>query len=268
MNIPHTQPVPIARDTFLIPNLAEIAPDTYLYVNSLVIRGDEPVIVDTGAPVHRERWLEQVFSIVEPTDVRWVFLSHDDGDHTGGLHDALAMCPNATLVTNFFSDARLSIEHPLPIEREMWREPGDTFTAGDRRFRLFLPPIFDGPSTRGLIDESTGVMWAVDSFAAFTPSVAYHVDDIPAEMYRETFTTLNSLLSPWHQWLDPAKYGAHVDALEALAPTVVASAHGPVLSGPAIHDAFDHIRNIAGQPRVAPPGQPMLDEILAATVMA
>ena len=49
----------------------------------MVIRGREPVIVDTGAPVHRAQWLEKVFSVVEPEDVRWIFLSHDDGDHTG-----------------------------------------------------------------------------------------------------------------------------------------------------------------------------------------
>jgi hypothetical protein len=32
--------------------------------------------------------------------------------------------------------------------------------------RLVLPPIFDGPTTRGLFDERTGVLWGVDSFAA------------------------------------------------------------------------------------------------------
>jgi glyoxylase-like metal-dependent hydrolase (beta-lactamase superfamily II) len=25
-----------------------------------------------------------VFSLVDPEDVRWIFLSHDDGDHIGG----------------------------------------------------------------------------------------------------------------------------------------------------------------------------------------
>jgi flavorubredoxin len=50
----------------------------------MVIRGRQPVIVDTGAPVHRAQWLEKVFSVVEPEDVRWIFLSHDDGDTPAG----------------------------------------------------------------------------------------------------------------------------------------------------------------------------------------
>jgi flavorubredoxin len=263
--VPETTPQQIARDTFLIPNLTAQGPDAYLYVNSIVIRGAEPVVVDTGAPVHREQWLEKVFSVVDPADVRWIFLSHDDGDHTGGLHDILEAAPNARLVTNFFSYERLALDAPpLPLERMLWVEPGESFDAGDRRLHLFRPPIFDGPTTRGLYDDRTGVMWAVDSFAAFTSGAVYDVDDIPAAMYSETFPLLNSMVSPWHEWIDPVRYDAHVDTVEALKPLTIASAHGPVLTGTAIHDAFDRVRGLAGQPRIVGPGQSLLDELLAA----
>jgi hypothetical protein len=63
-------PIEIAPETFLIPNLAP-AGDVFVPVNSLVIRGDEPVVVDTGAPIHRQRWMEQVFGLVDPDDIRW-----------------------------------------------------------------------------------------------------------------------------------------------------------------------------------------------------
>ena len=82
---PVTTPVKVAPDTYLIPNLAPADPGTFVPVNSLVILGEEPIIVDTGAPVHREHWLEMVFGLVDPEDIRWVFLSHEDGDHTGSL---------------------------------------------------------------------------------------------------------------------------------------------------------------------------------------
>ena len=148
-------------------------------------------------------------------------------------------------------------------------QPNEWFEAGDRRLRLVLPPIFDGPTTRGLVDESTGVMWAVDSFAALSPEAhAHRVEDMPQEMYDETFHLINSLVSPWHQWLDPVRYDAHVDSIEGLRPHVVATAHGPVLTGLAIHDAFDRVRGLAGQPIVPRPGQAVLDEMLATTLVA
>ena len=266
--VPTTSPVPIAPDTFLIPNLAPASPDTYVQVNSMLIRGEEPIIVDTGAPVHREHWLEQVFNLVEPEDVRWVFLSHDDGDHTGSLHEVLDACPQATLVTNFFATERLALERPMPLHRMIWRDPTETFDAGDRRLRLVIPPIFDGPTTRALYDERTGVLWAVDSFAALTTGAVHEVDEVPKDLYDDSFRMFNSMISPWHQWLDPIAYNRHVDTVEGLRPRVVASAHGHVLRGGDIHDAFDRVRALAGQPRVVPPGQPLLDELLATVIAA
>ena len=265
--IPDTSPVQVAPDTFLIPNLAPAGPGAWLPVNSLLIRGEEPIVVDTGAPIHRERWLEMVFGLVDPEDIRWVFLSHEDGDHVGALDTVLEAAPQATLVMNFFSTERRALETPVPIERSIWREPGESFDAGDRRLRMVLPPIFDGPATRGLYDERTGVLWAVDSFATAVPDASMRIEDVPPAMYDDAFVMFNSMVSPWHQWLDPARYDAHVDTVEALRPAAVATAHGPILTGDAIHDAFDRVRSLAGQPRVAPPGQAALDELLAATLV-
>lgn len=263
--LPRPEPVPIAPETWLIPNTVPAEPGTHLMVNSMLVRGDEPIIIDTGAPIHRDHWLEQVFSLVEPEDVRWVFLSHDDGDHTGGLLDVLERCPSATLVTNFFAVERLALEKPaLPLERMRWLEPGDAFDAGDRRFRLMLPPIFDGPTTRGLFDERTGALWTVDSFAALVTDAGFSRADVPQDLYDETFPLFNSLVSPWHQFLDPVRYARHVDSVAGLRPDVVASAHGPVLTGAAITDAFDRVRALAGAPRIMGPGQAVLDELVAA----
>lgn len=49
---------------------------------------------------------------------------------------------------------------------------------------------------------------------------------------------------------------------------VVASAHGPVLTGPANPDAFDRVRALAGEPRIMPPGQAALDEMCRASAPA
>ncbi len=265
-NLPLTQPVEIGPETFLIPNLWPGEPGTFVPVNSMLIRGREPVIVDTSSPIYRDRWLDMVFSLVDPEDVRWLFLSHDDGDHTGGLHAVLERCPKATLVTNFFSVERLSLEAPLPLDRMIWREPGDHIDAGDRRLHLVRPPIFDGPTTRGLYDETTGILWAVDSFAAMTTEAGQPVAEVPTELYDETFDLFNKLISPWHQWLDPAAYDKLVTTTESLQATTIASAHGPVLSGDAIPDAFARVRALAGAEPAVAPGEDALQEMIAATL--
>ena len=73
---------------------------------------------------------------------------------------------------------------------------------------------------------------------------------------------MNSLVSPWHQWLDPAAYRRHVDQVEGLGVLTVASAHGPIITGDAVREAFDVVRGLAGQPIIPAPGQELLDEVI------
>src|SRR5437588_2580194 len=79
------QPYKVAKDTWVIPELFPAPMVGNLYINTMVITGEQPVIVDTGSALVREQWLEKVWSVVEPADVRWIFISHDDGDHVGNL---------------------------------------------------------------------------------------------------------------------------------------------------------------------------------------
>ena len=60
-------PLEIAPETFLIQQVQPACGQPlFVYINSLVIRGKEPVIVDTGTPANRKQWLEEVFTLVAP----------------------------------------------------------------------------------------------------------------------------------------------------------------------------------------------------------
>ena len=125
------EPAQIAPDTFVIRQLfGEGLNPVAMHVNSMVITGAEPVIVDCGPAVTRQAWLDTVFGIVDPSDVRWIFLSHDDIDHTGNLPQVLDLCPQATLVTNWFSMERMASEYLLPLAPD---------AVGERR-RALPPP--------------------------------------------------------------------------------------------------------------------------------
>src|SRR5207244_10933200 len=72
-------PSRIAADTWVIHQVQPaLGQPLLVFLNSMLILGAEPMIVDTGTPANREQWLKDVFSLVDPNDVRWVFLSHDD----------------------------------------------------------------------------------------------------------------------------------------------------------------------------------------------
>jgi flavorubredoxin len=258
----HIEPTLIAPETFLIhDHQGEGEAPACVALNSMVIRGKEPVVVDTGEAANRDQFLADVFSLVDPTDIRWLFISHDDVDHTGNLNALMAACPNATLVINWFMAERMGASLAVPPTRWRWIGDGETLDVGDRRLHAIRPPIFDSPTTRGLFDPRTGVYWASDSFA--TPMLV-PVDDV-AHLDRDFWTqgiaTFGQYVSPWLALVDDRRYQATVDRVEALNPSVLVGCHTPAIRAEHVPAAIDVTRRTPSMTVAPEPDQSVLDEI-------
>jgi flavorubredoxin len=260
-------PTRIAPDTFVIHQVQPaLGQPLFVYLNSMVILGQEPVIVDTGTPANREKWLRDAFSLVEPTDVRWVFISHDDVDHVGNLDEVMTACPNATLVCNWAMIERHTNCFEFPLDRCRWVMHDESFEAGDRTLHAVRPPIYDSPTTRGLFDSKTGVYWAADTFATPLPAPETPVADLDPEFWEFGMTLFAyGALAPWLSVVDVAKFGRCVDAIEKLDIKTIGGCHTPAIEGPHIKRAFDHVRGLPAVECPPLPDQSILDQIIAAT---
>ena len=70
------------------------------------------MLVDTGLPSEREGFLDALWSLVRPEDLRWVFLTHEDRDHAGNLLQVLEAAPRSRLVTNYVTLSKLLEANP------------------------------------------------------------------------------------------------------------------------------------------------------------
>jgi hypothetical protein len=265
------EPLEIAPETFVVHQIQPACGQPlFVYLNSLVIRAEEPVIVDTGTPANRQQWLQDVFSLVEPEDVRWIYLSHDDVDHSGNLAEALDACPNATLVCSWPIVERHTNCFDFPLDRCRWINEGESFDVGDRVLTALRPPIFDSPTTRGLWDASTGVYWAIDSFATpLQEAPSIELDGIDPEFWQFGMTLFAfGGVSPWLSLVDDGKFQRHVDRIQNLGATTIACCHSPVLRGQYIDDAFSIVRGFPTADIPPIPDQSVLDQIVAATAVA
>jgi hypothetical protein len=261
------EPTVIAPETFLIRTaLASKADVMTVYQSSMVIRGAQPILVDTGPAAAGDQWLDTVFGLVDPTDVRWVFVSHNDSDHDGNLLNVLAACPRATLVTTSPAVARMSSSFDLPYRRMSWLRIGETFDAGDRTIEIIDPPVYDSPVTHGLFDRSTRAMWAVDSFASVIPTVdpPTFARDLPQPEWEGALSTLGIGGSPWLEGVRSEWFAARLRTVTDRQPSVVASAHGAALDGAQIDRAVELYAALPGTTPPADPGEDALRALLAA----
>lgn len=249
---PRQKPLEVAPDTFAIRALTPSVGGTWTNLNSMVIRAAEPVVVDTGMVTCRETWFEDVFSLVAPDDVRWIFITHNDSDHAGNLVEALERCPNAGLVTSNGESFRTWASFGVPFERMRMVDNGQSLDAGDRRLHAVRPPVYDSPYTRGLFDPATNVYYASDAFCAPNPQQPVDwADEIPEAQWAETMARFHHVsLCPWISLVDPTKFTSEVDKLAGLGVTVIVGAHTPPLRGSTVRRALDLL---AALPSTVPP---------------
>lgn len=258
------EPTEIAPDTFVIHNhQGEGTAPVCVALNAMVIRSAEPVVIDTSAPENRHDFLSDVFSLVEPADVRWVFLSHDDIDHTGSVNALMELCPNATLVFNWFMTERMGETLEVPPTRWRWVGDGESFDVGDRVLHAVRPPIFDSPTTRGLFDPTTGVYWSSDAFATPMLTPNRDVDELEADFWTGGMAMFNSYVSPWLALVDDAKYQATVDRIAGLEPSAMVGCHTPVIGRAHVAHALETARRTPYMDVPPEPDQNVLDAILA-----
>jgi flavorubredoxin len=261
------EPYRIAEETYVLPHILPLGPIGSTNLNALVVRGKEPIVVDTSASAFRGAYLDQLWSLVDPKDVRWIYISHDDNDHVGNLAEVLEMAPNAQLITTGWMAERLSFDFTVPLQRMRWVNDGEKIQIADRTLYAVRPPIFDSPVTRGMFDSKTGVFWGGDSFGTIFPEPVQNAADVPAESYRMGFHAIASLVSPWHLLLDQAKYERHIERVIELPINVIASAHGPATYRDMIPTAVELLREMPQREEFPQQTQRDLDAMIAGALV-
>lgn len=262
---PRHLPVLIAPETWVIQDtVGEGTAPMTVHLNSLVIRGAEPIVVDTGVPENRERFLEDVFGLVDPDDVRWVFISHDDVDHYGNANALMEACPNATLIANWYLTERLGAELSVPPARWRWIGDGESLDVGDRTLTAIRPPLYDSPTTRGLFDDRTGVYWASDCYATPVARGTAFVEELDPDEWAGGFTAFAHWNSPWVSMVDPAAFAAECARMEALPLHAIAGTHGPTIEASNLRQAHELLRAAPAATAPPQPDQSVLEQMLEA----
>jgi hypothetical protein len=217
--------VSVLSDFLEVPGLG------FLPVNAFVIHAAQPVVVDTGLGLPGRDFTAFLAEVIDPADIAWIWLTHPDRDHTGGLFALLDAAPRARVVTTFVGAGIMSAEHPLPINRIYLLNPGQSLDAGDRRLTGFRPPLFDNPATVGILDTTTGTCLSSDCFGAPLPTAelatAQDAAAASPDQVRAAQLLWATVDSPWVHAVDRAKFAASFGPLRDFGPSAIFSTHLP-----------------------------------------
>jgi ODP family beta lactamase len=256
------KPHQVIPDIEVLPAHFPIPGMGFLPVNAFIIKASEPVLVDTGMGIDSEEFMKALASIIDPQDLRWVWLTHDDADHTGSIQKVLEAAPSARLAANSLAVLRMSMVWPVPMQRVYWLNLGESISVGDRKLTAVRPPLFDNPTTIGIYDNKSEAFFSADFFGAIIPTPVQNADDVAPGDLAQGMIGWASADSPWVHKIDPSEFNRALDGIRQIAPKMIFSAHLP----PARGKTEQFLELLATVPTSTPfvaPNQKVLEQILA-----
>ncbi|MGY1725516.1 MBL fold metallo-hydrolase [Geodermatophilus sp. SYSU D01062] len=255
-------------DVHVLPTNLSLPGIGVLPINAYLITAEEPVLVDSGIAVDADQFLDAVSSIVDLRTLKWVWLTHDDADHTGSVQRIMEAAPNATLVTHAFSALRMSTWWPVPMERVHAIRAGDEIHVGDRTLTAVAPPLFDNPMSLGVLDRSTGALFTVDAFGALLPEPTQDAADVSPEALAGGMIGWATSDSPWVHLTDEAEFGRVLDRVRQIQPRRIFSSHLPVASGTELEEFLHVLAQVPTAERFVPPDSEQFADMIKAMAEA
>jgi hypothetical protein len=257
-----------APDVHVLPANLSMPGIGVLPINAYLLMAEEPVLVDTGLGMDTDDFVDALSSLVDLDRLRWVWLTHDDADHTGSIQRVMEAAPNATLVTHAMSALRMSTWWPVPMDRVHAIRFGDEVHVGDRTLTAVAPPLFDNPMSTGLLDQSTGSFFSVDSFGAILPEATEDAGEVPPDALAGGMVGWATSDSPWAHVLDKAKFGEVLDRVRQIRPSRIFSSHLPAASGTHFDHFMELLETVPDAEPFAPPSAEEFGHLIEAMTAA
>jgi hypothetical protein len=242
------QPYRVGDDVYVLPTRLDVPGVGTIPVHSFVLLSEQPVLIDAGLASDGPEFVEALASVIDPAELQWIWLTHDDSDHTGSLQTVMELAPNSRLATHGLGALRMNTWWPVPLDRVHALALGDRLDVGDRTLLALRPPTFDNPMSTAIFDDSTATLFAVDSFGAILPSMAQEVDDFSEEELVAGMVAWATFDSPWAHLADKTLFGKVLDNVRRLGARRVLSSHLP----PAIERVDQLLEIVASIPSADP----------------
>lgn len=255
-----SSPYPAVGDLWVLGS-SQLAPGHgVLPVNAYLFRCDAPVLVDTGLPTERDSFLEALWSLVPPAQLMAVVLTHEDADHAGNLFAVLEAAPQARLVTNYVTLAKLQEAASVPLDRVQVVNPGEFVPGTERRLTVVRPPVYDAPGTVGVHDRGTGAVLTVDAFGTYLPEPVEDLRDVAEADVLRGLVDFNRMNHPWTALAEQSRFDAAVAAVAELRPTLLLSSHGALVSD-RTELLLEGLRSVPAMDPYVPPDQAAFEEL-------
>jgi len=191
--------------------------------NSYLVKGDQGcALIETAKEKFKEEYFQNIFSLVDPSQITHIVLNHTEPDHTGSLGALLAEAPSATVVSSKNAVPFIKAILNRDIEVKTVGD-GDSIDLGGMTLEFFQAPFLHWPDTMFTFVRERGILFPCDFLGSHFADKRMFDDEVdefsPSRRYY-----FDHIIRPFKEYVLKA-----LDKIQDLPIQMIAPSHGPIL---------------------------------------
>jgi flavorubredoxin len=194
--------------------------------NSYLVKGSEKTaLIDTVYAPFTVEYLETLKQ-AGLRKLDYIIANHGEQDHSGSIPAVLALYPEAKVVTNTHCRGLIADALPVPDDRFIEVNDGDTLPLGNKTLQFFLTPWVHWPDTMVTYLAEDKILFTCDFLGShLASSELYALDEARVEAAAKRYYA--EIMMPFRMFIQK-----HLIKLAPLKIDLIAPGHGPVYSRP------------------------------------
>jgi flavorubredoxin len=240
-------------------------PDGTSY-NSYLVHGNQKVaLIDTVNPSMTHVLMTHLENV--PV-IDYVIANHAEQDHAGSIPQVLEKYPDAKVVTTLKGRDLLAVLLPIPEDRFITVNDGETLSMGDKTLEFIHAPWVHWPETMLTYLREDKILFPCDLFGSHLATTDLYVAD-EGQVYEAAKRYFAEIMMPFRTSIEK-----HLEKLNSYKIDIIAPSHGPLHNKPSfIMEAYrswvsDPPKNIVVLPYISMHGstQKMVEHFVDALV--
>lgn len=195
--------------------------------NAYLVRGEKTALIETVHPRYYDEYIENLRSVIDPSQIDYVIMNHNEPDHSGSLARLFEAAPQIQVLTSPAGSIYLkSITNKTGLPVHVVKD-GETLDLGAGRvLRFVMAPFLHWPDSMFTWLESEKIAFTCDFLGShyceprmFDCHVTYE------ERYEKAFHEyFDAIFGPFKPYVRKG-----LEKLGALGADTVCTSHGPIL---------------------------------------
>jgi len=190
--------------------------------NAYFINADKKAVVDVVKEKFFSIFEAKLRQVCQPEQIAYIFVSHTEPDHSGGLKRLLKIAPHATVVASNAAIMNLKEQLNMPFQY-ITANDGLVTDLGNKKITTLCAPNLHWPDTGFYYLQEDKVLFSCDAFGAHFCHEAMYDDKV--ENYDDAFQYyFDVILKPFSKFFLNA-----MGKISCLPIDAICTGHGPLL---------------------------------------